>query len=188
MATKHGEKPVVPVDASAGWEKRDVNIRGLFIFAFWMAVVLAVTLVGMHLSFDALKKASPMGSTMSPLVTEKTPRMIPPAPLLQVHPHQELKDYCDAQQNEVTTYGWIDQPSGVVRVPIDRAEDLILAKGLPARSAAESAAANAPMIAPATVAGDTDVQGQCGYLTELTLADKERARAEERKAAEEKEK
>jgi len=42
------------------------------------------------------------------------------------------------------------------------------------------------MIAPATVAGDTDVQGQCGYLTEPTLADKERAEAEERKAPEEK--
>jgi len=186
MATKHGEKPEVPVDPSAGWEKRDVNIRGLFMFAFWMAVVLFVTLVGMRLSFDAFKKASPMGSTMSPLVTEKTPRMIPPAPLLQAHPHQELKDYCDAQQKEVTTYGWIDQPSGVVRIPIDRAEELILAKGLPARSAAEASAANAPMIAPATVAGDTDVQGQCGYLTEPTLADKERAEAKQRETDEEK--
>jgi hypothetical protein len=178
MATKHGEKPNVPVDASAGWEKRDVHIKGLFIFAFWMAVVLLVTLVGMNFAFKAFKKASPMGPTMSPMVKEGA-RMIPPSPLLQVHPHQELQDYCDAQQKEVTTYGWVDQPSGVVRIPVDRAEELILAKGLPARSAAEAAAANAPMIAPATVAGDTDVQGQCGYLTEPTLADKQRAESEQ---------
>ncbi len=185
MATKHSSKPNVPVDASAGWEKRDVNIKGLFQFAFWMAVVLAVTLIGMRLSFDAFKKAQPMGATMSPMVTTKD-RMIPPGPLLQVRPHQELQDYCAAQQKDVNTYAWVDQQSGVVRVPVDRAEELILAKGLPTRSAGDATAAGAPMVAPATVAGETDVQGQCGYLAEPTLADKEREEAEQRKAAEEK--
>jgi hypothetical protein len=185
MATKHGEKPNVPVDASAGWEKRDVNIKGLFQFAFWMAVVLFVTLVGMYFSFKAFKTASPMGATMSPMVMEGA-RMIPPGPLLQVQPHQELRDYCAAQQKEVNTYAWVDQQSGVVRVPVDRAEELVLAKGLPSRSASESTAAGAPMIALATVAGETDVQGQCGYLAEPTKADLEREEAERRKAAEEK--
>jgi hypothetical protein len=178
MATKHDEKHDVPVDPSAGWEKRDVNIKGLFIFAFWMAVVLLVTMVGMNFAFKAFKEASPMGPTRSPVVQEGE-RMIPTGPLLQVHPHQELKDYCDAQQREVSTYGWIDQTSGVVRIPVDRAEEMILAKGLPARSAADAAAADAPRIAPPTVSGDTDVQGQCGYLSEPTLADKERAEAKE---------
>ncbi len=187
MATKHGEKHDVPVDASAGWEKRDVNIKGLFIFAFWMAVVLLVTMVGMNFTFKSFKKASPMGPTRSPMVQEGA-REIPSAPLLQVHPHRELQDYCDAQQKDVSTYAWIDQPSGVVRIPVDRAEELILAKGLPARSAAEAAAAGAPVIAPATVAGDTDVQGQCGYLTEPTLADKERQEALEREEAKGREK
>jgi hypothetical protein len=177
MATKHPEKHDVPVDPSTGWEKRDVNIKALFIFGFWMAVVLLVTMVGMNFAFKAFKEASPMGPTRSPVAEGE--RMIPAGPLLQVHPHQELKDYCDAQQKEVSTYGWIDQASGVVRIPVDRAEEMILAKGLPARSAAEAAAAGAPTIAPPTVAGDTDVEGQCGYLTEPTLADKERAEAKE---------
>ncbi len=183
MATKHGEKPSRPVDPSAGYEKRDASIPGLVQFAFWMAVVLLVTLIGMRLAFDHFKKESPLGPTMSPLVQEGA-RMIPPAPLLQVHPHQELQDYCEAQQKEVSTYGWIDQPSGVVRIPVDRAMDLLLAKGLPTRSASEAAAADAPSIAPATVAGETDVEGQCGYLTEPTLADKERAAHEQAEAEE----
>jgi hypothetical protein len=183
MATKHGEKHDVPVDPSAGWEKRDVNIKGLFIFGFWMAVVLLVTMVGMNFAFKGFKKASPMGPTRSPMVQEGE-RMVPTGPLLQVHPHQELKDYCAAQQKEVSTYGWIDQGSGVVRIPVDRAEEMILAKGLPARTAAEAAASSAPMIAPATVSGERDVEGQCGYLTEPTLADKERAEEDARKEAE----
>jgi hypothetical protein len=186
MATEHGEKPPIPVDASAGYEKRDASIPGLIQFAFWMAVVLVVTMVGMHFAFEHFKKESPLGPTMSPMVQEGA-RMIPPPPLLQVHPHQELQDYCEAQQQEVTTYGWIDQPSGVVRIPVDRAMDLLLAKGLPTRSPSDAAAAGAPTIAPPTVAGETDVEGQCGYLTEPTLADQERA-AHEQAEAEGKEK
>src|SRR5271154_2854184 len=176
MATKHSEKSNVPVDASAGWEKRDVNIKGLFQFAFWMAVVLIVTMVGMRLTFSAYKREMPLGPTMSPMVKEGG-RMIPSGPLLQVHPHEELETYCSAQQQNVTTYAWVDQPSGVVRIPIDRAMELTLAKGLPARPAADATAAGTVVTTP-TVAGETDVEGQCGYLSEPTKADLERAAAE----------
>jgi hypothetical protein len=31
----------------------------------------------------------------------------------------------------VHTYGWIDRNGGVVRLPIDRAMDLVLERGLP---------------------------------------------------------
>jgi hypothetical protein len=172
MATKHSEKSNVPVDASAGWEKRDVNIKGLFQFAFWMAVVLIVTMVGMRLTFSSYKKAMPLGPTMSPMVKEDA-RMIPSGPLLQVHPHQELETYCSAQQQNVSTYAWVDRPSGVVRIPVDRAMELILAKGLPARPASEGTVVTTP-----TVAGETDVEGQCGYLSEPTEADQERAARE----------
>jgi len=186
MATNHGEKHGIPVDPNARWEKRDAYIPGLVQFAFWMALVLAVTLLGMYFTFDAFKKASPLGAPATPIpVAEQQPQPVP-RPLLQVHPHQELKDYCAAQQKEVATYGWVDQPSGVVRIPIDRAEELILAKGLPARSESEAAAAHAPRVAPAAVAGETDVEGQCGYLTEPTRAEMQWA-AWEKKEAEEKE-
>jgi hypothetical protein len=186
MATKHHENENIPVDPSAGYEKRDVNIKGLFQFAFWMAVVLAVTMTGMSFAFKAFKKAEPLGATMSPMVTP-TDRMLPPSPRLQTQPHLELQDYCAVQQKEVSSYGWVNQESGVVRIPVDRAMELILARGLPARSTTEaSGTASFTAVAPPTVAGETDVQGQCGYLAEPTLADRERAAADEKPAAEEK--
>jgi len=113
--------------------------------------------------------------------------MLPPSPRLQTAPHQELQDYCAVQQKEVSSYGWVNQESGVVRIPVDRAMELILARGLPARSTTEaSGPASFTAVAPPTVAGETDVQGQCGYLAEPTLADKERAAADEERAADEK--
>jgi hypothetical protein len=149
-----------------GYETRDANIRGLLLFAFWMAVVLIVTLVGIRFAFDYFKKIEPMGEMASPML-KPDDRMLPPRPRLQVEPHQELVNYCTAQEREVTTYGWVDQPSGVARIPIDRAMDLMIARGLPARAASEAptGAAMAPT-AMADVPDGEDVQGQCGYVLE----------------------
>lgn len=171
MATKHSRNPHDaendPVQGRGpGYETRDANIPGLLKFAFWMAVVLAVTLVGISWTFDAFKKLTPMGEMASPMVNPND-RMLPPSPRLQVAPHQELQQYCAAQQREVNTYGWVDQPSGIARVPIDRAMDLILERGLPARSADEAptGAAMASTALP-TVPEGADVQGQCDYVLE----------------------
>jgi|SRR6516162_742749 hypothetical protein len=164
MATNepHGQEP--PVDRGLGYEPRDASIKGLLQFAFWMAVVLVITLFAMRGLFDYIKKAQPLGPTSSPLVKEGQ-RVLPPSPRLQVHPHQELADYCAEQQRDVNSYGWLNQQAGVVHIPVDRAIDLILAKGLPTRASNE-APAGAPRVEPPMVAGETDVEGQCGYLTE----------------------
>jgi len=37
---------------------------------------------------------------------------------------QRLAELRAREQSESTTYGWIDQPAGVVRIPIDRAVEL----------------------------------------------------------------
>jgi hypothetical protein len=166
MEIKQPYKPGTPTDRGAGYERRDANVKGLLQFAFWMAVVLAVTLVGMKWTFDYFKRTEPLGPTVSPLVTE-TQRTLPPSPRLQAQPHRELVDYCTAQQEQVTTYNWVDRQSGVVHIPVDRAMDMVLARGLPARplSEAPSGAAAAPVTTPNT-AGGNDLLGPCGYLTE----------------------
>jgi hypothetical protein len=164
MATKepHGEGP--SADRGLGYEPRDASIKGLLQFAFWMAVVLAVTLFAMRGLFDYIKKMQPLGATASPLVKAEQ-RELPPSPRLQVHPHEELVEYCAAQQEAVDSYGWVSREAGVVHIPVDRAMDLILAKGLPARATNE-AQPGAPTVTRPMVAGETDVEGQCGYLTE----------------------
>ncbi len=167
MATEHRHHEDPRKEREEGYERRDASIPGLLQGAFWMALVLFVTLMLMRFVFGYFKKVQPLGPTASPLVTpaQQAKEMLPPSPRLQVQPHNELVDYCDAQQKQVNTYGWIDEQSGVVRIPVDRAMDLILTRGLPTRSASETPA-NAPKVPTATVAGGEDVEGQCGYLTE----------------------
>jgi hypothetical protein len=163
MATKH-PKPDSPVDRGAGYERRDAYVPALLKFAFWMAVALAVVMVGMKWTFDYYSRTQPLGAPASPLFAG---RELPPSPRLQVQPRLDLKDYCAAQQQAVNSYAWVDRSSGVVRVPVDRAMDLLLARGLAARSASEAPDGTAAAVAATPmIPGGMDLQGPCGYVTE----------------------
>src|SRR5690348_3259508 len=164
METKQPYGPGQPADRGAGYEQRDANIRGLLQFAFWMAVVLMVTLFAMKWALDYFAKIEPLGAPASPLASAAQ-RELPAKPRLQAHPHGDLETYCSEQAQEVNTYGWVDQQSGIMRIPIDRAMDMTLQRGLPARAASE-APPGMPSVAISVPPSGTDLEGQCGYLTE----------------------
>ena len=60
----------------------------------------------------------------------------PPSPGLNVQEPVVLKAFRDGEETALHTYGWVDQGSQVVRLPIDRAKDLLMERGLPVRPAA----------------------------------------------------
>ncbi|MDE3109275.1 MAG: hypothetical protein KGL02_04970 [Acidobacteriota bacterium] len=164
METKHNHTE--PPDASAGYEKSDASIGALLQFGFWLAVLITVTIFAMAWAFKYFSRITPLGQPAAPsAVVNPNLRELPPSPRLQPLPHEELVDYCRQQEQEVNTYGWVDREAGIVRVPISRAMDLVLAQGLPTRAAGEApkgvAAADPP---PPTVAGGDEIQGPCAYL------------------------
>ena len=55
----------------------------------------------------------------------------PPAPRLQIDPHADLTALRAAKNAQLSSYGWIDRPGGVIRLPIDRAMQLTAERGLP---------------------------------------------------------
>ena len=161
MSADHNKDP----HAGPGYEVRDANIKALLQFAFWLAVVLAVTLGAMKITFNELDKLTPLGPGPTPF-PEENARQIPTGPLLQAQPHQELGDYCSNQRAEVGSYAWVNQAGGVVEIPVDRAMDLVAQRGLPSRSADEMAAAGAtiPQVGAAGEPNATYLEGPCGYL------------------------
>lgn len=60
----------------------------------------------------------------------------PPTPALNVEEPVVLKAFRDGEETELHTYGWINQGSQVVRLPIERAKALLLQRGLPVRPSA----------------------------------------------------
>ena len=60
-------------------------------------------------------------------------RRLPPMPRLQPAPIGDLKDMRAAEQQILTGYAWVDQAHGVVRIPIERAMDLLAQRGVATR-------------------------------------------------------
>ena len=65
-----------------------------------------------------------------------------PGPRLQVKPEADLAAFRAREDEELNHYGWIDRKAGVVRIPIERAMDLIAQRGLPFRRPARGARAD----------------------------------------------
>lgn len=164
METK---KPVDDMRASeeAGYEKRDAHIPALLQFGFWLALVIFVAVYGMKFTLNYFQRVQPLGPKVSPLASERT---LPPAPRLQTAPHQELIDFCTAQQKDLSTYRWVDQQNGIVQIPVDRAMELILERGLPIRAASQAPADAGAIHAVGTMEAPlpAGVEGPCGYITE----------------------
>lgn len=140
--TEHAPAPAG--DAVARY--RDVSIRGVLFFAFWLAVGLIAAAAGMFALLRVLEKRErAQDRTISPMIAASLSRT-PPEPRLEPYPlAPRLK--LRAEEDEVlTTYGWVDKDRGLVRIPIDRAMELIVQRGLPP-------AKPMPAIAPAPPAG-----------------------------------
>src|SRR4029079_2607934 len=54
----------------------------------------------------------------------------PPAPRLQVDPKLDLDRLRAEEYARLTTYGWVDRERRIVRIPIERAMELLADRGL----------------------------------------------------------
>lgn len=121
---------------SPGYETRDVNIRGAYIFGATLFAVLVVVIFAMRGLFWYYERTQTLGPETTPF---KAARELPPAPRLQVDPKADLARTREEQEQILNSYGWSDQGTGKVHIPIDRAMDLVLQKGLPTRQQSPAA-------------------------------------------------
>jgi hypothetical protein len=61
-------------------------------------------------------------------------------PSLLVGDPMNLQKFRDEEEHLLSSYGWVDQNTGVVRLPIDRAKALLLERGLTVREGAPAGA------------------------------------------------
>ena len=113
-----------------GHETSDANIRNLIISGVLLCCLVIAGLLVSGGVFHYFVGHQGLGPPASPF---EDVRMLPPEPRLQVSAPKDLKQYKAAQGEILNSYGWVDQKAGVVRIPIDRAMDILLQKGLPVR-------------------------------------------------------
>jgi hypothetical protein len=82
-------------------------------------------------------RAERLSPPPNPLAAEYGP-VRPPEPRLQAEPIRDLKQLRAAEDTILGSYGWVDVRGGVVRIPIDRAMELLVESPPPSRPAQES--------------------------------------------------
>jgi hypothetical protein len=131
LSTEPNQHPGGP--SPEGYERRDASASSLVHFAVGLAVLLVVVWVGMLWvrNFLAKVQEKDLGVAVTPYEQD---RPLPPLPRLQVEPVEDLVQVQTQQRDALKTYGWVDRANGVVRIPINRAMDLLLERAtLPVR-------------------------------------------------------
>jgi hypothetical protein len=127
------------------YETRDANTKGVLGFLVVLFVVINLILLGTWRLFRHFSVADLPPASASAFANV---RQLPSSPELQVHAREEfLKIYAE-QQKALSNYAWEDRQAGTVRIPIDRAMDLLLEKGLPVLPSAGASQAAANIAAP----------------------------------------
>ncbi len=116
---------------AAGYERRDARPGPLLGAAALLVAVIALgswATRGLLARFALRAEANAAGHPMA------AERERPGGPVLQADPRADALRHAAREREALESYGWIDPAAGIVRVPLARAADLVLAEGLPARA------------------------------------------------------
>jgi len=131
--------------SNGGYERQDIGAAGVLYFLLGLVVagVLVYFVVdGLYHFLDKRSEAeqTPVNPlvTNAPADTRNIPRNYPqeafPNPKLEEDERGQLNGIRLTEEQTLATYGWIDEKAGTVRIPIERAMDLIAQRGLPVRA------------------------------------------------------
>lgn len=117
-------------------ETRDASIRTLIHWGIALALLLISGFAVGYGTFRYFTSQENVGQPPpSPFETKRT---LPPEPRLQVNAPQDLRQYMNNEDQTLDNYGWVDKSAGIVRIPIDRAMDVLIQKGLLYRNEAHA--------------------------------------------------
>jgi hypothetical protein len=112
--------------SDTGYETKDLDPRTIALFAAGGAVVL---LLAAALTFWMVQSANKRYAARQGPRPPAHAREGGPAPRLQVQGSHELRELRQAEETMLNSYAWIDRDRGIVRIPVERAMELLAKKG-----------------------------------------------------------
>jgi len=174
--SSHGEEPAGPLNH----ETTDISVDGIGKIVVGFSVGMLLVLGSMYWSYRVLDRRSLAAEVpLTPMVERSggrdavTPSLhdaandmerlgrVPAGPKLLTDEPSWLQQFRVQQRDVLGTYGWVDQGTGAVRIPIARAKQLIVERGLPQAPASAGEVPAADTATPtAGDAGQPDALGQ----------------------------
>src|SRR5258708_9683952 len=115
-------------DAQAPLEPAGVSLWPVLLGALASVVLMVAAIWGLNAVYDWQVPNRPLPA----------PEQFP-SPRVQTHQAEQLKDLLAAQRQQLTAYEWADQDKTLIRIPIERAMEIIAQRG---------AEAYAPLLPP----------------------------------------
>jgi hypothetical protein len=140
------------------FEHEDMSPRSVFLFLVALAVICiaaAFIVAGMYKYLDAYQREHqpPQNPLVVPRVEKTRPTAAEtraeiketfPEPRLEEDERSQLSGFLSQQNHELNSYGWVDEKAGVAHIPIERAMELTVQRGLPVMSQNTPAPAQKP--------------------------------------------
>jgi hypothetical protein len=132
-------------NANGGYERRDIGVAGVLYFLLGLAVAgLFVYFIVVGLYSYLEKRSEAEQAPINPLITtapadtrripKEYPQAVFPNPKLEEDERSQLNGIRLQEEQTLSTYDYVDQKTGTVRIPIDRAMELVAQRGLPVRT------------------------------------------------------
>jgi hypothetical protein len=113
-------------------EHADINVRAVV----WFVAVLSAVVLSINASmWGMFRVLQHYERKNDPYVTPlaRPAGEAPPQPGLQTTPWLDLRTFRAEQRSYLDGYGWVDEKLGVARIPIARAKEMLLKKGIAVR-------------------------------------------------------
>ena len=108
-----------------GYERSDVNAKGAVVMTVGILVATLGAMLLMRPLFDHLVRREARNQPARTTLVATEPNPLPPEPRLQANPVEDLREYRALERRALDGYAWVDRKAGRVRIPIERAIDLI---------------------------------------------------------------
>ncbi|MGD0466991.1 MAG: hypothetical protein ABSA54_01315 [Terriglobales bacterium] len=128
-----------------GFERQDLSAQVVFAFLIGLTatgMVICFVLWGVYHYADTYEKSHQLSGSLLARTTETDTRDTNPAvvraeietkfsqPRLEGNERVEINDFRLREEQKLNSYGWVDEKSGVVHIPIERAMQLVAQRGL----------------------------------------------------------
>ena len=143
---------VDPEDLAAGYERSDMSPTAVLAAAIALLVMLAIVLV-LVTSLEVALTGIPVTLSRPPDLTsglQAASAPTPPSPRLEAQSGELFEPYRAAEESKLSSYRWVDRSAGVASMPIDRAMELIVQRGLPSRATPPAAARDSGNLSPSS--------------------------------------
>ena len=118
-----------PINPHVHHEREDVDARALTKFGLVMSAIVVVFLFALWGLFHFLaNREAELGGALRPSAVVR-PAKLPPEPRLQPNPLIDMREFRASEDRILNEYNWIDPDKGIVRIPIERAMDLMVSQG-----------------------------------------------------------